>query len=282
MSSIERSVLEGVLATEGISSPCVDDVVVKIEKIDGNQEVKMDAKEAVKAAKLQAKEEAKEAVKAAKLQVKEAAKAAKLQAKEEAKEAVKATKLQEKETAKAAKLQEKEDAKAAKLQEKEDAKAAKLQEKEDAKAAKLQEKENNKLAKKEAKRLAAIAARAEAKASKVPRAKKNSSKSDIQEVVVLPREDIHDNVHDVHIQKPSCVSDTAVLEEEECIDVEEVCCNGVSYLLSSDNLVYDGGHEEVGRWCNGVVVLHSGDCVPRTPSLIQGTSQGTASPEPPL
>jgi hypothetical protein len=203
--------------------------------------------------------------------VKEAAKAAKLQAKEEAKEAVKATKLQEKETAKAAKLQEKEDAK-----------AAKLQEKEDAKAAKLQEKENNKLAKKEAKRLAAIAARAEAKASKVPRAKKNSSKSDIQEVVVLPREDIHDNVHDVHIQKPSCVSDTAVLEEEECIDVEEVCCNGVSYLLSSDNLVYDGGHEEVGRWCNGVVVLHSGDCVPRTPSLIQGTSQGTASPEPPL
>ena len=65
-------------------------------------------------------------------------------------------------------------------------------------------------------------------------------------------------------------------------DVEEVCCNGVIYLLSSDNLVYDGGHEEVGRWCNGVVVLHSGDCVPRTPSLIQGTSQGTASPEPPL
>ena len=256
MSSIERSVLEGVLATEGISSPCVDDVVVKIEKIDGNQEVKMDAREAVKAAKLQAKEEAKEAVKAAKLQAKEAAKAAKLQAKEEAKEA----------------------AKAAKLQEKEDAKAAKLQEKEDAKAAKLQEKENNKLAKKEAKRLAAIVARAEAKASKVPRAKKNSSKSDIQEVVVLPREDIHDNVHDVHIQKPSCVSDTAVLEEEECIDVEEVCCNGVIYLLSSDNLVYDGGHEEVGRWCNGVVVLHSGDCVPRTPSLIQGT----ASPEPPL
>ena len=279
MSSIERSVLEGVLATEGISSPCVDDVVVKIEKIDGNQEVKMDAKEAVKAAKLQAKEEAKEAVEAAKLQVKEAAKAAKLQAKEEAKEAVKATKLQEKETAKAAKLQEKEDAKAAKLQEKEDAKAAKLQEKENAKAAKLQEKENAKIAKKEAKRLAAIAARAEAKASKVPRAKKNSTKSDaIQEVVVLQREDIPDNVQQVDIQKPSCVSDTAVLEEEECIDVEEVCCNGVIYLLSSDNLVYDGGHEEVGRWCNGVVVLHSGDCVPRTPSLIQGT----ASPEPPL
>ena len=242
MSSMERSVLEGVLANEGISSPCVDDVVVKIEKIDGNQEVKMDAKEAAKAAKLQAKEEAKEA-------------------------------------AKAAKLQEKEAAKAAKLQEKENAKAAKLQEKEDAKAAKLQEKENNKLAKKEAKRLAAIAARAEAKASKVPRAKKNSSKSDtIQEVVVLPREDIHDNVHDVHIQKPSCVSDTAVLEEEECIDVEEVLCNGVRYLLSSDNVVYDGVHEEVGVWCNGVVVLHSGDCVPRTPALIQGT----ASPEPPL
>ena len=70
MSSMERSVLEGVLANEGISSPCVDDVVVKIEKIDGNHEVKMDAKEAAKAAKLQAKEEAKEAAKAAKLQEK--------------------------------------------------------------------------------------------------------------------------------------------------------------------------------------------------------------------
>ena len=61
-------------------------------------------------------------------------------------------------------------------------------------------------------------------------------------------------------------------------DVEEVLCNGVRYLLSSDNVVYDGVHEEVGVWCNGVVVLHSGDCVPRTPALIQGT----ASPEPPL
>jgi len=61
-------------------------------------------------------------------------------------------------------------------------------------------------------------------------------------------------------------------------DVEEVLCNGVRYLLSSDNVVYDGVHEEVGVWCNGVVVLHSGDCVPRTPALSHGTASLPVSP----
>ena len=43
--------------------------------------------------------------------------------------------------------------------------------------------------------------------------------------------------------------------EEECIEVDEIEWKGRSYLLSSDNTVYDDGHNEVGKWNNGQVIF---------------------------
>ena len=160
----------------------------------------------------------------------------------------------------------KEAATEAKKMAKEAATEAKKMAKQADKEAKKMAKEADKLAKKEAKKLAAIAARAEAKASKVPRAKKaprsaspdapaggKKGKTVIDPVeVVLNREDL-----DRGAEPPA-------LEEEECIEVEEIEWKGRSYLLSSDNTVYDDGHKEVGKWRNGQVTI-----------------QGAASPEPP-
>ena len=120
--------------------------------------------------------------------------------------------------------------------------------------AKKAAKEADKLAKKEAKRLAAIAARAEAKASKVPRAKK--AKSDVE--VVLKREDAGMSTESPGLNKtPDRVlgAEPPALQEEGCIEVEEIEWKGRSYLLSSDNTVYDDGHNEVGKWNNGQVIF---------------------------
>ena len=160
--------------------------------------------------------------------------------------------MAKKEAAQAAKKEEVEAKKAAKLAEKEAKLSAKLAEKE----AKKAEKEAAKLAKKEEKRLAAIAARAEAKASKVPRAKKSTKIEQVE--VVLKREDPCQEIgsnEPLALGNKTKIEPSAVLEEEECIEVEEIEWNGRSYLLDSNGVVYNDGHVEVGVWRDGVVEL---------------------------
>ena len=192
---------------------------------------------------------------------------------------VKTEEIAEKELAKQAKIAEKELAKQAKLEEKELAKQAKLEEKELAKQAKLEEKEQAKLKAKETKRLAAIAVRANAKSSRVPRAgsasKKTSNKKE-ELVLVVKNTDPSSveecsellermQVNELHksneiTQKSLSNSKHQADEEEELeeeIEVSEIQHRGRSYLLSSDNIVYDDGHREVGVWQNGKVVLNA-------------------------
>ena len=176
-------------------------------------------------------------------------------------------------------IAEKELAKQAKIVEKELAKQAKLEEKELAKQAKIEEKEQAKLNAKETKRIAAIAARANAKSSRVPRAgsasKKTSNKKE-ELVLVVKNTDPSSveecsellermQVNELHksneiTQKSLSNSKHQADEEEELeeeIEVSEIQHRGRSYLLSSDNIVYDDGHREVGVWQNGKVVLNA-------------------------
>lgn len=177
----------------------------------------------------------KEAAKAAK----EAAKALKEQAKAE-KEAAKALKEQEK----AAKEAEKEAAKAAKEQEKAEkgaAKAAKEAEKEAAKAAKEQEKvakEQEKVAKEQEKAAAKAAKEAE-KALKPKESKPKASKKKTEEPVAEVK------------NLPELVAETEEDEDEEepTVAVEKFEFEGVTYLKSSNNVLYDvTSQDEIGVW----------------------------------
>jgi len=141
---------------------------------------------------------------------------------------------------KAAKLQEKEQEKAAKLQEKEQEKAAKLQEKEQEKAAKLQAKEQEKAAKLQAKEQA----KAEKPAKKQKQAKKTEVAAPVEASVA---EDL----------KSECESD----DEEPVVKVKKFEYEGVTYLKSSDGIVYDAKSQEVfGKWNEETKTIDVYDC----------------------
>ena len=116
---------------------------------------------------------------------------------------------------------------------------------------KNEEAEAKKAAKKEEKRLSAIVARAEAKASKIPRAKKAAK---IAQVQVIEQIDFDSNSNLNNMREVQ--NDSIGLQEDECIEVEEVIWNGSTYLLSSVGVVYNSCHEEVGMWCNGGIVMN--------------------------
>jgi len=170
-------------------------------------------------------------------------KAAKLQAKEQEK----AAKEQEKEQEKAAKLQAKEQEKAAKLQAKEQEKAAKLQAKEQEKAAKLQAKEQEKAAK-EQEKAAKLQAKEQAKAEKPAKKQKQAKKTEVAAPVEASvAEDL----------KSECESD----DEEPVVKVKKFEYEGVTYLKSSDGIVYDAKSQEVfGKWNEETKTIDVYDC----------------------
>ena len=146
----------------------------------------------------------------------------------------KAAKLEAKEQAKAAKLEAKEAEKAAKLEAKEAEKAAKLQAKEAEKAAKLQAKEAEK------------AAKLQAKADK-PTKKQSKKTEAAAPVAATVGEDL----------KSECESD----DEEPVVKVKKFEHEGVTYLKSSDGIVYDAKSQEVfGKWNEETKTIDVYDC----------------------
>ena len=135
---------------------------------------------------------------------------------------------------KAAKLEAKEQEKAGKLEAKEQEKAAKLQAKEQEKAAKLQAKEQEK------------AAKLQAKAEKP--AKKQAKKTEVAApVAATVAEDL----------KSECESD----DEEPVVKVKKFEHEGVTYLKSSDGIVYDAKSQEVfGKWNEETKTIDVYDC----------------------
>jgi hypothetical protein len=158
-----------------------------------------------------------------------AEKAAKFLAKEEEKEKKAAAKKEQAQQEKVKKAAEKEAAKIAKEQEKEAAKIAKEQEKEAAKIAKEQEKEAAKIAKEQEK---ALAQQDKPKAAKKEKASKKKA-----EEPVKPVEPVAD------------LESEAESEEEPVVTVKKFEHEGVTYLKSSDGVLYDAKTQSVvGKW----------------------------------
>ena len=170
---------------------------------------------------------------------------------QETKDAEKALKLAAKETEKALKLAAKETEKALKLAEKEAEKALKLAEKEAEKALKLAEKETEKalkLAEKEAEKALKLEAKAVKDAEKALKADAKAVK-DAEKAAKLEAK-AAEKANEV------IAADTPILEkeeeeeeeEEEVVTVKKFEHNGVTYLRSSNNTLYNKDSDPVGIW----------------------------------
>ena len=164
-------------------------------------------------------------------------KAKKSPAEKAAKTSEKAAKASEKEAAKAAAKAEKEAEALVKKAEKEAEALVKKAEKDAEALVKKAEKEAEVAAKKAAKEAEKVAAKAAKDAKPKEEKKKGStSKKAIEAVVVVP-------------QTPELVAEEEEEDDEPAVEVEKIVFESVTYLKSSNNVIYDlNTQDEIGVW----------------------------------